>query len=203
MQRTKHLSAVSLYFGKLIDLNANVASHMKCIVDSTPAITADCQLPSQDGMQFNPPQTLLSTSNDAFFRNLWQYRGYHILRTDTDGKRRIWQICKQRLVWLPLGRNSPDLLGCHTWHCLLIKAPGVELSNVKGTGLDGFSSPLLFHLETFSTTPTLLDISLYNSQIERIMPIYSFPNEREETQQCKNHNISMNKSTLSCKHQGT
>lgn len=87
MQRTKLLSAVSLYFGKLIDLNASVASHMKCIVDSTPAITADCRLPSQDSMQFSPPQTLLSTSNNAFLRNLWQYRGYHILITDMDGKK--------------------------------------------------------------------------------------------------------------------
>lgn len=77
------------------------------------------------------------------------------------------------------------------------------LSKVKGTGLDGFSSPLLFHLETFSTTPTFLDISLYISQMERIMPIYSLPNESEETQQCKKHNISMNRSTLSYKHQET
>lgn len=89
MQCTKHLSAVSLYFGKLIDLNANILSHMKYIVDSTPAITAGCQLPSQDGMQLNPPQTLLSTtSNNAFLRNLCQNRGYHILITDTEGKKK-------------------------------------------------------------------------------------------------------------------
>lgn len=71
MHYTKHLWAVSLYFGKLIDLNVNVSSHMKCIVECTPAVTAECQLPSQNGMQFIPPQTLLSaTNNNAFLRNL-------------------------------------------------------------------------------------------------------------------------------------